>query len=250
MKSFKAVIALALSVYVLLVVFFIALLKMLPPSYNKGNVVIKGNNNTVVFFDNPWNDDYPERCAGRIFGARKSCGDDKFDIDDASYLVGKIMTYADKYGIPYLDAFVIVNVESDFKKTAYNKKGGAYGLCQITAPCLAEYNNINGTDYDIEAVMDIDINLDVGFWYYKRLMEHYSAFPDYGITTTNNRGMLRDCYIAYNIGVTKFRNLGSHGRNSMRNGVYPESMYGNNKGDLYKPIIRFYQIYDYWLDKK
>ena len=248
MKGYKTFAAIAIIAYTLLIALFIVLLDKFP-SYSKGNVIIKGDNNTVIYFEGSWMDDYQLRCAERILGVRKGNNDDKFDVDDSKYLVSKIMSYADKHKIPYLDAFVIVNVESDFKKSAYNKGGKAYGLCQITRPCLREYNDINGTDYDIEAVMDIDTNLEIGFWYYKRLMDYYSKFPDYGISTTNDESMLRDCYIAYNIGITKFKDLGIHGRNSMRNGVYPAAMYGSKKGDAYTPIKRFYQIYESWLDK-
>lgn len=240
--------AVAIIVYTLLIALFIVLLEK-NPSYSKGNVIIKGDNNTVIYFEGSWMDEYQIRCAERILRAREGCGDDKFGVDDSRYLVSKIMMYADKHKIPYLDAFVIVNIESDFKKTAYNKGGKAYGLCQITRPCLNEYNDINGTDYDIESIMDIDTNLDIGFWYYKRLMSYYSKFPDYGITMTSDESMLRDCYIAYNIGITKFKDLGVHGRNSMRNGVYPVSMYGSKKGDEYAPIKRFHKVYNYWLDK-
>lgn len=93
---------------------------------------------------------------------------------------------------------------------------------------------------------DVDLNLEVGFWYFNRLLNHYSKYSEYGITTYTRRQALRDCYIAYNIGITKFKEIGRHGRNQLRTGYYPVNMYGAKKGDAYKPIYRYSNIYNSW----
>lgn len=185
-------------------------------------------------------------CIYKILKKRTDLGDENFSVGDAHNLYRKISYYSEKYNILIKDALVIVNVESDFKTDAYNERGKAYGLTQITSPCLKEYNNVNGTNYKLENMFDIDLNLEVGFWYYSRLMKHYSKFNEYGITLTSDTTALRDSYIAYNIGVTEFKNAGRDGRNQLRNGVYPRNMHGYKKGTPYKPITRYYKIVEEW----
>ena len=162
--------------------------------------------------------------------------DESFTFKDGLNVAKKIADTAEKAGLDYSQGFVICHIESDFNKNAYNDQGTAYGLCQITQPCLDEYNWNNGTKYTLDQIMDPDLNLKIGFWYYHRLLTHYKKCPEYGIHD------LKDAYIAYNIGVTKFKEVGKNGRISLRNGTYPCSIYGAKKGSSYGPSLRYDKI--------
>ena len=157
---------------------------------------------------------------------------------EACKIQNKLYKLSEKYNIPINELFTIINTESDFRIYAYNEKGKAYGLCQITQPCLNEYNFINRTDYKLEELFDMELNLEIGVWYYNRLLNIYSN--KYGI---NN---LRDCYIAYNIGAGIFKKVGENGRNKLREGVCPINMHGLKAGDNYYPIKRYDKINKFW----
>ena len=135
----------------------------------------------------------------KIIEVRLICGDSNLIVREVTELQKKICEYSNKYNLTQEEGFIIVHTESDFKINAYNKYGNAVGLCQITEPCVREYNNMHGTEYTLEQMYDVDLNLEVGFWYFNRLLNHYSKYSEYGITTDTRRQALRDCYIAYNI---------------------------------------------------
>ena len=189
-----------------------------------------------------FNSDY----ASKIVSVRTSNNDYSITMEDAENLSKKIYNYAKKYDFTHKEGMVIINTESDFKKDAYNRKGKAYGLCQITQPCLSEYNKINGTEYELWQMFDVDLNLEVGFWYYNRLMNYYSNYVKYGIKTETREQAIADCYIAYNVGITTFKNVGHWGRNQLRVGYYPIDMYGSKSGESYIPITRFRKISTNW----
>ena len=169
-----------------------------------------------------------------------------FTRDDAVSLFYKIQFYASRYGLSLREALTIVNVESDFTINAYNSRGKAYGLCQITQSCLAEWNKYHPNNmYSISQVLDVDINLNIGFWYYNQILTKYADRYNY-ITTTSLEKSIRDAYIAYNVGPSIFNSIGIEGRNCLRNGIYPISMYGCKKGSTYKPIFRLYEVLDDW----
>lgn len=192
--------------------------------------------------DENFNSEY----VSRIIDIRLICGDNNLIVKDVIELQKKICEYSNKYNLTQEEGFIIVHTESDFKINAYNRYGNAVGLCQITEPCVREYNNMHGTEYTLEQMYDVDLNLEVGFWYFNRLLNHYSKYSEYGITTDTRRQALRDCYIAYNIGITKFKEVGRYGRNQLRIGYYPVNMYGAKKGDIYQPIYRYLNIYNIW----
>lgn len=216
------------------------------PGYNN-TVQIVGNNNIVNLNVNlPENrtnsiDTYAER----IIAIRRTNRDFNFSWYDAMSLIEKIETHAVNNGLTLENGLVIVNVESDFKSNAYNKKGKAYGLTQATLSCLNEFNWYNNTEYTEEDLYDVDINLEVGFWYYNRILTHYADYYGY-ISSSSNEKALKDAYICYNIGIKKFSDIGSSGRNELRNGVYPCDMYGSKKGDTYEPVKRFTEKMTIW----
>lgn len=178
-----------------------------------------------------------------IYKVRREQHDRNFTPQDASIMTQQILQAADNHNLPVSIAFIIVHVESDFKSGVYNATGNAYGLCQVTKPCLDEYNMVNGTHYSLERVRwDDKLNLEVGFWYYNRILNHYNNHYQY-ITEHNDYTQLRDAYIAYNVGVTTFHKIGRDGRNELRRGVYPCNLYGAKKGSRYVPYFRFDNIF-------
>lgn len=208
-----------------------------------GSVQIIGNDNVIVVNSNETSSRIQDYST-IILTARED--DYGLNLKDASKLLDKIKKYSTKYNIPLKEALLIVHVESDFKASAYNKNGEAYGLCQVTKPCLNEYNWKNGTNYTLEQMLNPDLNLEVGFWYYNRILTHYSDYYGY-ITTTTEETRLRDAYICYNVGVTVFDKIGWNGRHSLRTGTYPSDMYGSKKGDVYEPMNRFNKLAKIWL---
>lgn len=214
-------------------------------------ITVNGDNNTINYIDGNSNEviSMPmgtplseeeillSTWASKIVTIRAiKYGCDWFTFEDGLWLAEKIIHYAKEEGLTPSQAFIICYVESDFKETAYNRGGQAYGLTQVTQPCLDEYNWMNGTNYTLNDMLKADLNLKVGFWYYHRLLTHYKNYPEYGIKD------LKDAYIAYNIGVTKFMKVGNWGRNQLRNGFYPCAMYGNAAGDSYTPAKRYDKI--------
>lgn len=175
------------------------------------------------------------------------CGDKEFTFGEACEIFNKIKLYSEKHDISVRDALIIVNIESDFKTDAYNAYGEAYGLCQVTQSCLDEYNwnHYGVAGYVLEDMYDVDANLEVGFWYYNRILTHYSDYYGY-ITTSSPDKAIRDAYIAYNVGVTVFNKIGRDGRNMLRNGKFPANSYRYKKGYKYGPIFRFYRVLDNW----
>ena len=95
--------------------------------------------------------------------------------DNASALFGKISKYAADYNIDIVDALTLVHVESDFKVDAHRKDTSATGLCQVTKICLADFNDITKKNYTMYDMLDANKNLEVGFWYFARLLndEYY-----------------------------------------------------------------------------
>ena len=172
-------------------------------------------------------------------------GDKNFTMFDALALLDKIDFYAKRNNLSLQNALTIVNVESDFNAMAYHKYSQAYGLTQSTPVCLKEYNEVNNTDYTLDDLFDVDVNLEIGFWYYNRILTHYSDSYGY-ITTSTPEKALRDAYLAYNIGVTMFNSIGRSGRNDLRNGIYRCNMYGSSKGDVYEPISRYLRLAMDW----
>ena len=167
--------------------------------------------------------------------------EEKLNFEDAIFLIEKIEKTAEKYQMDLKTALALVDVESSFNAKAKNKSGEAYGLCQVTFPCLKEYNDWHGTSYTLENMYDEDLNLEVGFWYYKiRILDFYNKKYDF-ITTNSEWRTFRDAYIAYNIGIFTFAKIGKSGRNSLRQGVYPNSKYTKKYGkpkSSYNPLKR------------
>ena len=189
---------------------------------------------------NPVWKEYAEKI---ISTSKKEWGEneEKLDFEDAIELIKKIEKAAEKYQMDLKTALALVDVESSFNAKAKNRGGEAYGLCQITFPCLDEYNKWHGTDYTLENMYDEDLNLEVGIWYYKiYILDICNKSYDY-ITFGDEWKTFRDAYIAYNIGISNFAKIGESGRKSLWHGVYPDSKYTKKygkAGSSYNPLKR------------
>ena len=210
-------------------------------------VQVIGNNNVInVKLSKDYQPDVVNmNYAERILYARWENGETSYSLYEAINLLKLITKKAEKHGFTTNEGLIIVNVESDFKIDAYNRGGNAHGLTQSTPVCLEEYNLYHGTKYKIIDLYDPEINLEVGFWYYRRILTHYADCYGY-ISDSSPEKALRDAYIAYNIGVTTFNKIGRSGRNDLRNGVYPCNMYGSKKGDAYTPVSRYLRLASDW----
>lgn len=143
--------------------------------------------------------------------------------DSADRLYSKIEYWSTQFGIPVEYGLILVHTESDFIETAKVSKTSAYGLCQVTPVCLAEYNKVHKQAYKMSDMWDIDKNLQVGFWYYSRLLTLYGE--PWGIYN------YKDAYIAYNVGPSAFK----RGQQSYKTGFYPN-------GKPYNPHKRYTKI--------
>lgn len=185
----------------------------------------------------------------RIYSQESPLAMYQISYEDASRLCYLIAYYANKYAIDLYVAMTLVAVESSFKETVYNSRGKAYGLCQVTEPCLTEYNYYHNTNYTVQMLRNANINLEVGFWYFNRIMNHYNNNYNY-IRDFNLWVKTLDTYIAYNYGVTNFARLRDSDRDSLRAGYYPNTEgtkatnYGAREGDEYKPYKRLLKMYN------
>lgn len=207
----------------------------------RNSVSIRGNNNTVFYNVTPEENLYSklDSYADRILCVKKPyTTKEEFSFWDARELAQKIQYWADTFGLSDETAFIIVHTESDFCNVRNGY--GATGLCQVTKGCLDEYNTYSGRHkYTMQDMFDLDKNLEVGFWYYSRLLKHYKHN---GYPILN----LRDAYIAYNIGVTLFNDLSWEDRQMIRKGTFPVNRYGLKRGDTYYPVRRYDDIAAYW----
>lgn len=214
-----------------------------------GNVIIYGNNNVVNINADPrclaWQDSILN------LSKKELPKDSQISATQAAKLISHITLAASEIGMDYETAFLIVAIESSFAEDAYNARGGAYGLCQVTKPCLNEYNWKHGTDYELSDMYSAYYNLKVGLWYYQRILNHYDTEYRY-ISEISEKTKLRDAYLAYNYGVTSFYLIGKNGRQELRQGRYPSvkgtgaSNYGAKVGSRYEPLYRFNRLYNEW----
>jgi hypothetical protein len=183
----------------------------------------------------------PEEIVRTIYEATRTWDSyNTFQPADAVNLYYLITAAASNHCLNQKLGFMIVHIESDYCANA-ESGAGAIGLCQIMKCCLNEYNDNHKVKYTMEDMFDPEKNLEVGFWYYARILNHYDNFYGY-ITRTSLQTELRDAYIAYNYGVTRFSQIGRWGRNELRAGRYPENIYGSQIGDPYNPILRLNDI--------
>lgn len=100
----------------------------------------------------------------------------KVAISDIVHICGKARFYAKKYNIDYYEVTSLIGAESEFYQYAVSYLGHKYGngLMQVSQIVLTEYNWKHNTNYTINDLYDMDINLEIGCWYYARLRDHYN----------------------------------------------------------------------------
>jgi len=175
---------------------------------------------------------YDPQSIDKIITARVSYNDKLFmgecARDNAEELLSKIISHANYYGINIKDACQLVHVESDFNESARHGDTSASGLCQITSVCLDDFNKITKKSYTMADMLDADKNLEVGFWYFARLLNDEYYGKKYNIES------MKDAYLAYNCGPEYFR---TH-KDELNRGIY--------KGYKYNAGERWELISDIW----
>jgi len=167
-----------------------------------------------------------------IINVRTAYDDPKFTGDEAwdnaSSLFSKIAKYAADYNINLIDALTLVHVESDFKEDAHRKDTTATGLCQITKICLSDFNDITKKNYTMHDMFDVNKNLEVGFWYFARLLDDEYYGKKYLIEN------IEDAYLAYNCGPKYYKDH----KYELKNGTYRGYSYG--AGDRWDTIANLW----------
>ena len=70
---------------------------------------------------------------------------------------------------------LIILAESSGREQAVSPDGG-YGLCQITAPLLTDYNRVNKTAYTLNDMLSADLNKKVALWYLRWLNSYLTKY--------------------------------------------------------------------------
>jgi len=89
--------------------------------------------------------------------------------------INTIETMAKKYGVDPVFVSSVIHAESKFQKDAVSHKG-ASGLMQLTEPTanwLAEELALQ--DYDYSRVFEPEINIELGTYYLRKLLDRYEG---------------------------------------------------------------------------
>lgn len=103
------------------------------------------------------------------------------------------------------------------------------GLMQCSKYALADYNRINKTEHTMDDLFDIDINIEVGTWY-------YSQFTTISDSWT-------EIYVIYNVGYGNFRKINPYwfyGRDGLLYNDYKNSFFYMN--DVYPPDCSYKRL--------
>lgn len=103
------------------------------------------------------------------------------------------------------------------------------GLMQCSKYALADYNRINKTEYTMNDLFNIDINIEIGTWY-------YSQFTTISDSWT-------EIYVIYNVGYGNFRKINPYwfyGRDGLLYNDYKNSFFYMN--DVYPPNCSYKRL--------
>lgn len=103
------------------------------------------------------------------------------------------------------------------------------GLMQCSKYALADYNRINKTEHTMNDLFDIDINIEIGTWY-------YSQFTTISDSWT-------EIYVIYNVGYGNFRKTNPYwfyGRDGLLYNDYKNSFFYMN--DVYPPNCSYKRL--------
>lgn len=182
------------------------------------------------------------------------------DMANAVYEASK------KFNIPCYVIYAIISTESskygtkqmtqeNFMEVNFKAKSNCdcRGLMQISIYALNEYNKYFQTDYTMEDLWDIRVNILVGTWYYSQFRTNaYVDAENYGVSVWTVM------YVIYNVGPGSYYKVNSHwfydwdGKwtNTYRqrffflNDMYPPTddrhgLYGKNRLNYYGSKNRF-----------
>ena len=120
----------------------------------------------------------------------------KCSTTEALFIYECIVEGCEKYDIPNNYVFGMGAQESQFISSARNKRTKATGVLQICPDGLTDYNNWNGTNYELDDMFDVKLNIEVGLWNLKQQAYYLRKEPKVSYS---------DCIIAYNTGVGYFK---------------------------------------------
>lgn len=147
-----------------------------------------------------------------------------------------------KHNIPPYVIFAIIATESGRHRTDNINKANIMnvnprarssvdcrGLMQCSKYALADYNRINKTEYTMDDLFNIDINIEIGTWYYSQF------------TTVSDSWT--EIYVIYNVGYGNFRKINPYwfyGRDGLLYNDYKNSFFYMN--DVYPPNCSYKRL--------
>ncbi len=97
----------------------------------------------------------------------------------------QVEKYSSRYGLDKYLVYSVIRTESKFDKNAQSDVG-AKGLMQLMDETAAECNKKGGFGYDIaEDIFNPDVNVSLGCYYLKQLLESYDGDISLAITAYN-----------------------------------------------------------------
>lgn len=147
-----------------------------------------------------------------------------------------------KYNIPPYVIFAIIATESGRHRTDnineinimnVNPKARSSvdcrGLMQCSKYALADYNRINKTEYTMNDLFNIDINIEVGTWYYNQFTTISDSWTE--------------IYVIYNVGYGNYRKVNPYwfyGWDGLLYNDYKNSFFYMN--DVYPPDCSYKRL--------
>ena len=96
-----------------------------------------------------------------------------------------------------IDLDIVIQIESNWKHNVRSHKG-AVGLCQITKPCLKDFNRYNKTRYTMSDVVNPQVNMRIAYWYLNERIPQMLRARGYVVTVEN-------VLVAYNAGISNLK---------------------------------------------
>lgn len=129
--------------------------------------------------------------------------------EQATDIAHAVNTASKKYDIPHYVIYAIIATESGKHRTEditpsnvmmVNHKASSScnckGLMQVSCYAVEDYNKINLTEYTLDDMYDIYINIEVGTW-------HFSQFRNVATSWT-------EMYIIYNVGYGRYNKINNY----------------------------------------
>jgi len=110
--------------------------------------------------------------------------------------IDEITTYAEQYDLPPAFVCAVIHAESRFRPEVQSPRG-ASGLMQLM-PITADWGaaEIGLPDYSYDRIHEPELNIQIGCWYLRRLLDQYgvadTALAAYNAGSGNVSGWLSD----------------------------------------------------------